>query len=172
MVGCSRCTYPSIHLSFHCADTLKITVGSLVCGVWCVLCVCACGVCGVWVVCVHVVLCVRVLWCVVMLGTLSLSCSLTFLLSLSLSCSLSFSPLFLPFSSRPFLLHSHRSFPPSFLLSQLLNKFSSCMALFAPTASPSSCGSAPLSLMTFSLTRFHNPLCAIKPSISNLFRIL
>ena len=40
MVGCSRCTYPSIHLSsqdhgrlpdkhsfFHCAETLKITVG-------------------------------------------------------------------------------------------------------------------------------------------------
>ena len=63
MVGCSRCTYPSIQLSFHCADTLKITVSSLVCGVWCVLCVCmwrvwcgcvcTCGVvCGVGGVCV------------------------------------------------------------------------------------------------------------------------
>ena len=43
---------------------------------------CACGVCGVWVVCVHVV------WCVVKLGTLFLSLSL--LLSLLLS-SFSFS---------------------------------------------------------------------------------
>ena len=77
-------------------------------GVWCgvggVLCgVCACGACGVWVVCVHVVLCVvlvvcvRVLWCVVKLGTLSLSLllSLSFLLSLLLS-SLSFLPLLFP----------------------------------------------------------------------------
>ena len=38
-------------------DTLKITVGCLVC---------ACGVCGVWVVCVHVVLCVWCWWCVYM----------------------------------------------------------------------------------------------------------
>ena len=27
MVGCSRCAYPSIYFFFHCADTLKITVG-------------------------------------------------------------------------------------------------------------------------------------------------
>ena len=63
MVGCWRCTYPSIHVE----DTLKITVGCLVCGVVCcvlcvhvvlcvvlvvVVCVCCCvvvvRVCGVW----------------------------------------------------------------------------------------------------------------------------
>ena len=64
-VGCSRCTYPSIHLSFHCADNLKITVGCLVCGVVCV----ACGVCGMCGVCVYVArvvcgLCVY-MWCCV-----------------------------------------------------------------------------------------------------------
>ena len=31
MVGCQWCTYPSIHLSFHCADALKIMVGCLSC---------------------------------------------------------------------------------------------------------------------------------------------
>ena len=73
-VGCRLCTYPSIHFSLD-EDTLKIPVGCLVC---------ACGVCGVWVVCVHVVLCVVLVvcvllccggayvWCVVKLGTLSL----------------------------------------------------------------------------------------------------
>ena len=42
MVGCWRCTYPSIHLSPD-EDTLMITVGCLVCGVvwwWCVCVVC------------------------------------------------------------------------------------------------------------------------------------
>ena len=87
-VGCLWSTYPSIHFSLD-EDTLEITVGCLVCGVVCgVLCfVCACGVCGVWVVCVHVVLCVVLVvcvlfccggacvWCVVKLGTLSLALS-------------------------------------------------------------------------------------------------
>ena len=58
--------------TFLLTKTLKITVGYLVCGVVCVwnvvFCVCACGVCGVWVVCVHVVLCRCVLCgCVVVL---------------------------------------------------------------------------------------------------------
>ena len=80
-VGCRLCTYPSIHFSLD-EDTLKITVGCLVC---------ACGVCGVWVVCVHVVLCVVL----VKLGTLFLSLALSPSTSLSLSLSLSFSLLFL-----------------------------------------------------------------------------
>ena len=80
-------TYPSIHVE----DTLKITVGWLVCGVvcvvWCVVCVLLCcgGAC-VWCECV---VCVLLCCCVVVLffflnSVLSLSCSLSFLL-LSLS---------------------------------------------------------------------------------------
>ena len=49
-VGCPTSTYPSIHV-----DTLKITVGCLVCGVVCVVVVCCGGVCVVvlwWCVCV------------------------------------------------------------------------------------------------------------------------
>ena len=55
--GCRLCTCPSIHFSLD-EDTLKITVGCLVCGV-----VCVCGVlwwCVVVVCCG--VLCVVVLW--------------------------------------------------------------------------------------------------------------
>ena len=82
--------------------------------VWCVGCVCTCGVVcgvgGVWVVCVHVVLCVVLVvcvvfccggacvWCVVKLGTLSLSLALSPSSSLSLSLCLSFSLLSLFFS--------------------------------------------------------------------------
>ena len=68
------------------------------------MCTCGvvCGVGGVWVVCVHVVLCVVLVvcvlfccggacvWCVVKLGTHSLSLSLSPSSSLSLSLSLSF----------------------------------------------------------------------------------
>ena len=59
-VGCRLCTCPSIHFSLD-EDTLKITVGCLVCGVVCgVVCVVCCG--GV----VVVVCCGGVLWwCVV-----------------------------------------------------------------------------------------------------------
>ena len=89
-------------------------------GVCVFVCTCGvvCGVGGVWVVCVHVVLCVVLVvvvcvcvlcccvgacvWCVVKLGTLSLSLSLSLALSpsssLSLSLSLSFSHLSLFFS--------------------------------------------------------------------------
>ena len=49
-VGCLTSTYPSIHFSLD-EDTLKITVGYLVCGVVCGLCVC-----------IHVVLCVGDVW--------------------------------------------------------------------------------------------------------------
>ena len=95
-VGCLTSTYPSIHFSLD-EDTLKITVGCLVCGVVCGV---VCG--GVlwwwwWCVCVVVLLwwCVCV-WCVVKLGThtLSLSCSLSFLLSFPFFFSLNFFSLF------------------------------------------------------------------------------
>ena len=95
-VVCRLSTCPSIHLSLD-EDTLKITVGCLVCGVVCVcgvLClVCACGVCGVWVVLLW--------WCVcVVCGEAwhSLSLALSPSSSLSLSLSLSFSLLSLFFS--------------------------------------------------------------------------
>ena len=85
-------------------------------------------------------------------------------------------PSLLLFSPLSFTLiaHSHRSFffflPSS--LNQLLKKLSSCIALYSLMASPFSFGNAPLSLRIFSPARFHNPFCAIKPSISNLFRSL
>ena len=114
-VGCLTSTYPSIHFSLD-EDTLKITVGCLVC---CVVCVVVC--CGgvLW-------------WCVVKLGTLSLSLlfsllpllfpflflsylsfslfffffffSCSFSYSCSCSCSFSFSSSFFPstHSSLPF----------------------------------------------------------------------
>ena len=50
MVGCWRCTFPSIH-SFTWEETLKITVGcascvGVVCGVWCgFVCCVLCVVC-------------------------------------------------------------------------------------------------------------------------------
>ena len=119
MVGCLTSAYPSIHLSLD-EDTLKITVGCLVCGV----------VCGVWVVCVHVVLCVvcgeawhtlslllsllPLLFPFLFLSYLSFSLfffffffSCSFSYSCSCSCSFSFSSFFfLPFyslfSSLPF----------------------------------------------------------------------
>ena len=50
-----------VHISKHSPLRLKITVGCLVCGVVCF--VCARGACGVWVVCVHVVLCVVLVVC-------------------------------------------------------------------------------------------------------------
>ena len=52
MVGCSWCTYPSIHL-FDCAGTLKIMVGCLMCGVMRVVCF----------LCVHVACVVRGVVC-------------------------------------------------------------------------------------------------------------
>ena len=61
-------------------------------------------------------------------------------------------------------------FPSS--LNQLPRNFSSCAALYSRMTSASSFGNAPLSRKTFSLTRFHNPFCAVKLSISNLFRSL
>ena len=71
-VGCRLCTCPSIHFSLD-EDTLKITVGCLVCGVVCGVVWCCvvlwCGVlCGVlWrvVVCCVVLCCVCcvVVWC-------------------------------------------------------------------------------------------------------------
>ena len=64
-VGCRLSKCPSIHFSLD-EDTLKITIGCLVC-----------GVCGV-------------LWCVVKLGTLSLSLAISPSSSLSLSFSLFF----------------------------------------------------------------------------------
>ena len=55
MVGYLTSTYPSIHLSLD-EDTLKITVGCQVCGVWCGV------VCVVW--CCVVLCCVGVVvWC-------------------------------------------------------------------------------------------------------------
>ena len=76
-VDCRLCTCPSIHFSLD-EDTLKITVGCLVCGV---VCVCACGVCGVWVVCTCGVVCgVGEAW-----HTLSLALSPSSSLSLSFS---------------------------------------------------------------------------------------
>ena len=99
---CSKCTYPSIHFFVSRSrsvaggahiqaftflideDTLKITVGCLVC---------ACGVCGACgVLCFCMCVCV---WCEAW-HALSLSCSLSFLLSLHLS-SLSFLTLLFPF---------------------------------------------------------------------------
>ena len=99
-----------VHISKHSLFSLTKTLSRSRSVVWCVhvacgvLCVCACGVCGVWVVCVHVVLCVlfccggACVWCVVKLGTLSLSLALSPSSSLSLSLSLSFSLLSLFFS--------------------------------------------------------------------------
>ena len=52
-VGCRLCAYPSIHLSLD-EDTLKFTVGCLVCVVvcgvlwWLCCCVVVVRVCGVW----------------------------------------------------------------------------------------------------------------------------
>ena len=105
MVGCPRSPYPSIHLSFHCADTLKITVGCLVCGVCCVVffaCACgACGVCGVCLVCVWCVWCVVCVCGVCCVG--ACVCGVWWSLARSLSCSLFLSPLYLSFAfSFPF----------------------------------------------------------------------
>ena len=61
-VGCRLCTCPSIHFSLD-EDTLKITVGCLVCGVvcvWCVVVVCCGGV--LWWCVVVVCVCCVVLW--------------------------------------------------------------------------------------------------------------
>ena len=60
-VDCRLCTCPSIHFSLD-EDTLKITVGCLMCGVvcvWCVVVVCCGGVLW-WCVVVCCVLCVHV----------------------------------------------------------------------------------------------------------------
>ena len=78
---------------------------------------------------------------------------------------------FLLCSPCPFPLFFSSFFSPS-SLNQLVKKMSSCIALYSPVMSPSSSSSAPLSRSTFSLTRFHNPFCAMKPSLSNLFRSL
>ena len=120
-------------------------------GVWCgVVCfVRACGVCGVWVVCVHVVLCVVLVvcvllccggacvWCVVKLGTLSLS------LSCTLSLLLSLLPLLFPFRfpflslSLIFLLLSSFSFSfslaPSLTLALALVLSLSLLSSFFPS---------------------------------------
>ena len=76
-VGRRLCAYPSIHFSLD-EDTLKITVGCLVCGVVCVVC-CGGGVCC----CVVVVRVCGEAW-----HTLSLSLVLSPSSSLSLSFSL------------------------------------------------------------------------------------
>ena len=96
-------TCPSIHFSLD-EDTLKITVGCLVCGVvcvWCVVVVCCGGVC--LLLCMLLCCGGACVWCVVKLGTLSLSLVLSPSSSLSLSFTLLsffFSLLFL----FPFLL--------------------------------------------------------------------
>ena len=56
--------------------------------------------------------------------------------------------------------------------SQLLQKFSSCIAAHSLIISPSSLGDAPLSCNLFSLARSHRPFCVIHPSNSNSFNSL
>ena len=126
MVGCSRCTYPSIHLfvsrsrsvarrghiqavTFLLTKTLSRSRSVVWCLVWCVWCVVlvVCGVC----VCVCVVL---LWWCVcVVCGeawhtlSLSLSCSLSFLFPFPFAFPFFFSLLFLfpsPSPPSPLLL--------------------------------------------------------------------
>ena len=110
MVGCWRCTYPSIHFfvsrSRSVVDCARVqaftflltkTLSRSRSVVWCVVVVC-CG--GVLWWCVVVVCCGGVLWwcvvvvrvcgCVVKFGTLSLSCSLSFLFSFPFFFSLIF----------------------------------------------------------------------------------
>ena len=85
-----------------------------------------------------------------------------------LSFSITINTIFLatsgPFS---FLLSAHlfsgllvrllSSLPSTSSLSQLLRKFSSCMALYYLTTSPSSFGYAPLSCSIFFVARLHRP---------------
>ena len=134
-VGCRLCAYPSIHVetpsrsrsvvdcarvqvfTFLLTKTLSRSRSVVWCVVWCVVffvCTCGvvCGVGGVWVVCVHVVLCVV---CGEAWHTLSLSLALSPSSSLSLSFSLlSF------FFSLLFLLLSSFSFAPSLTLALAL----------------------------------------------------
>ena len=112
MVGCWRCTFPSIHLFI--SSSRSVVRGAVICGVlrgclcvwcvvwcvWCVWCVvwCWCVLCGVCVVwCVGVVVWggvyVCVFWCI--FSFFSQFTSFFFLLSLSFFSS------FLPLSSFP-----------------------------------------------------------------------
>ena len=90
MVGCWRCTYPSIHFFVSRSRSVVWCVVWCVCGVLCVYmwcCVwcwwwwCVCVVSLWWCVCV---LCGACVWCVVKIGTLSLSLALSPSSSLSL----------------------------------------------------------------------------------------
>ena len=62
--------------------------------------------------------------------------------------------------------------PSTSSLSQLLGQFSSCMALYYLTMSPSSLGNAPLSCNLFSLATFHGAFCAMNRPISDSFHNL
>ena len=128
MVGCSRCTYPSIHLFV--SKSRSVVRGAVVCCVCmrvlcCVVCYVVCVVC-VWCVVLVLVLafggCVvwcGVVWCGVVCGVyfclfvLFSLFSLNFLLCLSCSLSFSLSSLFFP-------LFTLLSSLPLFLLSSLL----------------------------------------------------
>ena len=116
-VVCRLCTCPSIHFSLD-EDTLKITVG--------------CLVCGVWVVCVHVVLCVCVGGggvCVVLLWwCVCVVCGEAWH---TLSLLLSLLPLLFPFRF-PFLFLSSFSFSLAPSLTLALALVLSLFLLFSP----------------------------------------
>ena len=117
MVGCSRCTYPSIHLFV--SKSRSVVRGAVVCCVCMrVLCCVVCCVVCVWCVVLVLVLVFGggVVWCGVYFVSFCVVFSLfslNFILSLSCSLSLFLSSLFFP-------LFSLLSSLPLFLLSSLL----------------------------------------------------
>ena len=112
---------------------------------WCVVfCVCACGVCGVWVVCVHVVLCRRAccvyMWCCVGVGDVLCGCCVlcgwcgVWVLCVVCFCVfVLFCFFFSQFSSFSFLLSLLSSFPLLSSLFCLLFLFLFSSISFTPT---------------------------------------